>query len=171
MSHTFFVPPSFTDEQVRTGGDQVGVSGRIKWRAVSRSVFAFSTAGRFSPSALLMAMPSAISRTPFLMPWSSSPAPAIMRTRKKSTMEATLVSDWPTPTVSTRMTSNPAASQTSMISRVLAATPPKVSPAGEGRIKAFSWAESFCIRVLSPRMEPPERRLEGSTASTATLWP
>ena len=30
---------------------------------------------------------------------------------------------------------------------------------------------SRCMRVLSPRIEPPERRLEGSTASTATWWP
>src|SRR4051794_20536330 len=27
------------------------------------------------------------------------------------------------------------------------------------------------MRVLSPRMDPPERGLEGSTARTATLWP
>jgi hypothetical protein len=42
---------------------------------------------------------------PFLMPCSSSPAPASMSTRKKSTIEATAYSDWPTPTVSTSTTS------------------------------------------------------------------
>ena len=33
-----------------------------------------------------------------------------------------------------------------------------------------AWA-SACMRVLSPRIEPPLRWLEGSTASTAILWP
>jgi hypothetical protein len=41
-----------------------------------------------------------------------------------SVIRATAVSDWPTPTVSTMMTSQPAASQTSSASRVRAATPP-----------------------------------------------
>ena len=48
-------------------------------------------------------------------------------------MPATTVSDWPTPTVSTRTTSKPAASQSSMVSRVIRATPPSVPPDGEGR--------------------------------------
>jgi hypothetical protein len=72
--------------------------------------------------------------TPFLMPCNSSPAPGSIRTRKKSVRSATAVSDWPTPIVSTRMTSNPAASHRSMASRVLAATPPRVPEEGEGRI-------------------------------------
>ena len=49
-------------------------------------------------------------------------------------MSATTVSDWPTPTVSTMITSKPAASHSSMASRVLRATPPSVPPEGEGRI-------------------------------------
>ena len=36
---------------------------------------------------------------------SSSPAPLINMRRKKSTMECTAVSDWPTPTVSTKIVS------------------------------------------------------------------
>ena len=67
--------------------------------------------------------------------------------------------------------SKPAASQTSIASRVLLATPPSVPPAGLGRMKARSCAESRSIRVLSPRIEPPDRLDEGSTASTATRWP
>ena len=86
-------------------------------------------------------------------------------------MSATAVSDWPMPTVSTRMTSNPAASQSSMVSRVLAATPPSVPDEGEGRMKALRSTESRAMRVLSPRIEPPVRDDDGSTASTATLWP
>src|SRR3546814_5007483 len=61
------------------------------------------------------------------------------------------VSDCPTPTVSTMTTSKPAASQTSIASRVRRATPPSVAPAGEGRMKALSFRDSSSIRVLSPR--------------------
>ena len=86
-------------------------------------------------------------------------------------MSATAVSDWPTPTVSTSTTSKPAASQASIASRVRRATPPSVDPAGEGRMKAAPSRESASMRVLSPRIEPPERLELGSTASTATRWP
>ena len=51
------------------------------------------------------------------------------------------------------------------------ATPPKVPPVGDGRMKAWSVRDSSVIRVLSPRIEPPVRRDEGSTASTATRLP
>src|SRR3546814_17367705 len=68
-------------------------------------------------------------------------------------------------------TSKPAASQASMASRVRRATPPSVPPVGEGRMKAWAWRDSSSMRVLSPRIEPPLTLEEGSTASTATLWP
>src|SRR6476659_7591640 len=58
-----------------------------------------------------------------------------------------------------------------MVSRVLAATPPSVPEEGEGRTKAFGSAASRAMSVLSPRIEPPVRVEEGSTASTATLRP
>jgi hypothetical protein len=51
------------------------------------------------------------------------------------------------------------------------ATPPSVPPVGEGRMNAAGLRDSSSIRVLSPRIEPPERGLDGSTASTATRWP
>ena len=86
-------------------------------------------------------------------------------------MSQTAVSDWPMPTVSTSTTSKPAASHNSIASRVFAATPPSVPDEGEGRMKAASEFASRAIRVLSPRIEPPVRAEEGSTASTATLWP
>ena len=38
-------------------------------------------------------------------------------------------------------------------------------------MKAFGSTDSRAIRVLSPRIEPPVRAEDGSTASTATLWP
>ena len=58
-----------------------------------------------SPSALLIAITSASSSTPFLIPCRLSPVRASISTRNESTMSATAVSDWPTPTVSTNTTS------------------------------------------------------------------
>ena len=128
-------------------------------------------AGFRSPSALLIRMMSAISMMPRLTPCNSSPPAGASSSRKMSHISATMVSDWPTPTVSTRITSNPAASHRAMASRVRRATPPSVVCEGDGRIKALGSRESRSIRVLSPRIEPPERAELGSTASTATLSP
>ena len=38
-------------------------------------------------------------------------------------------------------------------------------------MKAFGSMASRAMRVLSARIEPPVRAEDGSTASTATLWP
>ena len=38
-------------------------------------------------------------------------------------------------------------------------------------MNAFLFIESFSILVLSPKIDPPENRDEGSTANTATLRP
>ena len=108
---------------------------------------------------------------PRLMPCSSSPVPASWMSRKKSTIEWTAVSLWPTPTVSTKTVSKPAASQRMIVSRVLRATPPKEPAVGEGRMKAFFSRAKASMRVLSPRILPFERSLLGSMASTASLWP
>ena len=61
-----------------------------------------------------------------LDPLQLSPARASISSRKVSTMSATGVSDWPTPTVSTSTTSKPAASTTTIASRVARVTPPSV---------------------------------------------
>ena len=55
---------------------------------------------------------------PRLTPWSSSPPPGAIRSTKTSVISATMVSDWPTPTVSTRTTSAPQASTRRIVSRV-----------------------------------------------------
>ena len=86
-------------------------------------------------------------------------------------MPATAVSLWPTPTVSTITTSKPAASHNSSASRVCSATPPSAPEVGLGRMKAAGCTDSRSMRVLSPRIEPPETVDDGSTASTATRWP
>jgi hypothetical protein len=108
---------------------------------------------------------------PRLTPCNSSP-PAGARSRtKRSHICATIVSDWPTPTVSISTTSKPAASQSVTASRVRRATPPSCEDEGEGRMNAPFSRLSRSIRVLSPRIEPPDRAEEGSTASTATRSP
>ena len=108
---------------------------------------------------------------PRLIPCSSSP-PAGGRIRTNmSTISATAVSAWPTPTVSTNTASNPAASHSRIASRVRRATPPRLSPAEDGRIKASGARASSAMRVLSPRIAPPPRFEAGSTASTAIRRP
>ena len=59
---------------------------------------------------------------------------AMVRNRKVSTIRETVISDWPTPTVSTRTTSCPAASSTVIAWLVARATPPSVPADGEGRM-------------------------------------
>ena len=68
-------------------------------------------------------------------------------------------------------TSWPAASSTSIDSRVARATPPRCRPDGLGRTKAASLAVRPAIRVRSRGSSPPVRRELGSTATTATRCP
>ena len=126
---------------------------------------------RWLPSALLTVTTSASSSTPFLIPCSESPVRASISTRNVSVRLATVVSDWPTPTVSTSTTSYPAASTMTIASRVAVATPPSVPDVGDGRMNASGSTARRSMRVLSPRMLPPVRVDDGSTASTATRRP
>ena len=88
-----------------------------------------------------------------------------------STIEWTAVSLWPTPTVSMKIVSKPAASQRMTVSRVLRATPPSEPADGEGRMKTSGLEEMLSMRVLSPRIDPPLRSELGSMARTASRWP
>ena len=124
-----------------------------------------------SISALLITIKSANSITPFLIACKSSPAFGNCNNKNKSVIPATAISLWPTPTVSTITTSWPAASATNRASRVFSATPPSVPEEGLGRIKACSWTDNFSMRVLSPKIDPPDKLDEGSIAKTATRWP
>ena len=161
--------PSRAD-RTRTGGCQCGEAG-CRIDSTPSSVCCAAVACSGARSALLITIRSASSTMPFLSACRSSPAIGSCRSTIRSVIRATAVSDCPTPTVSTRITSKPAASQRSRTSRVQAATPPRQVPAGEGRMKASGVRANCSIRVLSPRMEPPVTRLVGSTASTATRWP
>ena len=142
-----------------------------KWSALRKLVAAMWQRSTLSPSHLLITMPSEISMMPRLMPCSSSPVPATCMSRKKSTMEWQAVSLWPTPTVSTNILSKPAASQRIIVSRVFRATPPKEPAEGLGRMNESGCTASFSMRVLSPRMLPLVRSLEGSMANTASRPP
>jgi len=124
-----------------------------------------------SPSALFTAITSAISRIPFLMPWSWSPVRAMVKNKKVSTMPATVTSDWPTPTVSTRTTSQPAASSTRSACGVDQASPPRCPRLAIDRMKTPSSRVCSIMRMRSPRIAPPEKALDGSTATTPTLRP
>ena len=171
VSQTSAIPAWVIALQVEVVGIHPDFFGGNRCRALLNSTFARLALLILSPSALLMTIASAISMMPRLIPWSSSPAPEILSKRKKSTIEWTAVSLWPTPTVSIIIVSKPAASQRIMDSLVFLATPPRVFPDAEGRINAFSSFTNSSILVLSPRMLPCEMVLLGSTASTATFLP
>ena len=67
---------------------------------------------------------------------------------KRSTIEWTAVSDCPTPTVSMKMTSKPAASHSTIVSRVLRATPPSDPAEGEGRMKTSGLLQMLSMAGL-----------------------
>ena len=168
--HTSSTPAPVSAEQVTTGGAH-SACPRTMRSAPDSSRAATRASVSCSPSALLTATTSAISRMPFLMPCSWSPVRARVRNRNVSTIPATVTSDCPTPTVSTSTTSYAAASSTSIAWLVARATPPSVPAEGEGRMKASGSTDSVAMRVLSPSTEPPVRTDDGSTARTPTRWP
>ncbi|SLJ81968.1 Uncharacterised protein [Mycobacteroides abscessus subsp. abscessus] len=90
---------------VSTGGRQSASRGWIRRSAPASSRAADLASIACLPSALLTATISASSSTPFLMPCNWSPVRANVRKQNTSTMFATVTSDCPTPTVSTRITS------------------------------------------------------------------
>ena len=125
-----------------------------------------------SPSALLMMMPSVISMIPrfdslkfvalYLRVGSRGRSPTPWRTAVSLLSNADCFNE---------DCVNPAASQRTMVSRVLRATPPSEPAVGEGRMNALFSLDSASIRVLSPRILPLLISLLGSMASTASLCP
>src|SRR5215469_3751427 len=103
-AHSVCMPSPVSAEQVTTGGDQFGERGERMCSAAPNCEAASLARETLSPSVLLTAIRSASSTTPFLSACSSSPAPGIASTKKKSVMSATAISDCPTPTVSTSTT-------------------------------------------------------------------
>ena len=90
---------------------------------------------------------------------------------KMSIISKTSVCDWPTPTVSTIVMLNPAASIIAIDSLVDLLTPPRLSPDGDGRMNTFSFRLKDSILVLSPNIDPPLIEELGSIAKTANLFP
>ena len=97
---TSSTPSPVRPEQVTTGAAHSPRPCTSR-RAPASSRAAVRASPSRSPSALFTAITSAISRMPFLMPCSWSPVRARVRNRNVSTIPATVISDWPTPTVST----------------------------------------------------------------------
>ncbi len=83
-----------------------------------------------SRSALFTTYTSATSRMPALAAWIPSPMPGASSTTVVSARPATSTSDCPTPTVSIRTTSQPAASSTRSACGVAHASPPRWPAAG-----------------------------------------
>ena len=77
----------------------------------------------------------------------------------------------PTPTVSTRTTSQPAASSTASAWGVAAARPPRCPRVAIDRMNTPASVACSSIRTRSPSSAPPENGDEGSTASTPTRSP
>src|SRR6266568_5894709 len=100
-----------------------------------------------------------------------SPMPGASSTTVVSAAEATSISDWPTPTVSIRITSQPAASSTRAACGVAAASPPRWPREAIERMNTSGSVAWSCIRTRSPSRAPPENGDEGSTASTPTRLP
>ena len=88
-----------------------------------------------------------------------------------SAAPATSTSDWPTPTVSTRTTSKPAAVEHAQRLRDATARPPRCPRVAIDRMKTPGSVACSCIRTRSPSSAPPENGDDGSTASTATRVP
>ena len=135
------------------------------------SAAAWAAAVARSPSALVTTTTSASSMIPRLMPWRSSPPVGEASSTNRSVRSATATSLWPD---ADRLDQHHVeAGGLAQQQRLAGAAghPAQLAPDGEGRTNAAGSRASSSIRVLSPRIEPPERELVGSTASTATRWP
>ena len=73
---------------------------RVNVKADCNYLYSYLQTGLKSPSYLLIHIKSAISITPFLLPYNPSPLPGGTTNTTKSTTESISISDWPTPTVS-----------------------------------------------------------------------
>ena len=124
-----------------------------------------------SRSALLTTNTSAISMIPALSAWTSSPLPGATSTIEMSAVRTISTSSWPTPTVSMRTTSFPAASKASATSLVARASPPRWPRVAMLRMKTPASPACDCIRTRSPRIAPPVNGLVGSTATMPTVRP
>src|SRR4051812_28107151 len=108
---------------------------------------------------------------PAFAAWIPSPIPGASSTTVVSASRTTSTSDWPTPTVSMRTTSQPTASSTRSACGAAAASPPRWPRVAIDRMKTPGSVAWSCIRTRSPSSAPPLNGEDGSTASTPTRWP
>ena len=150
---------------------RIGISRRD--RSPSSKAVRRSCSRRSAPprSALLITRMSAISSTPDFMAWMPSPDSGESITITQSAARETSISDWPTPTVSSRITVRPEASSRSAASWVARARPPLVPRVAIERMKTSPVSVLLFMRIRSPRRAPPVKGLVGSTAMTATFSP
>ena len=96
--------------------------------------------------------------------------PGVTTTTVVSAAPATSTSTCPTPTVSIITGSYPTASKSCIAAGTAKARPPECPRVAIERMKDSSPARSS-IRIRSPRIAPPVRGEDGSTAKTANLSP
>jgi len=82
----------------------------------------------------------------------------------------TSTSDCPAPTVSIRMKPYPAASKTWLKASVCSANPPSAPREAMERMKICLSSCKSSMRTRSPRIAPPVKGLDGSTAMMATFF-
>ena len=124
-----------------------------------------------SRSALFTTKMSAISMMPALSACTSSPDPGTRITIDTSAVRTMSTSSCPTPTVSMRTMSVPAASSTRAASLVARASPPRWPRVAMLRMNTPGSRACACMRTRSPRTAPPLNGLVGSTATTPTERP
>ena len=105
------------------------------------------------------------------MVWMPSPDSGTSTTTVVSASLTMSSSVWPTPTVSTRTQSKPAASRSFCVSAVARARPPRLPRVAMLRMNTPGSSVWACIRIRSPRTAPPVNGLVGSTATTPTVAP
>ncbi len=160
--------PSPEDAVVSTTGTRHSPMVGLRSSMFSRSR---RVSGAPSRSALLTTKMSAISSRPALLAWMASPQRGVTTTTVVSAAPAISTSTWPTPTVSTRTVRVPAAASTRIAAGAATASPPWWPRVAIDRMNT-PWSRACpCMRMRSPRMAPPEKGEEGSTASTPTRPP
>ena len=108
---------------------------------------------------------------PALIACTSSPIPGAITTRVECARRAISSSSWPTPTVSTMITPAPQASSTRTTSAVDRESPPSWPRVAIERMNTSPSSACRCIRMRSPRIAPPVKGDDGSTATTPTRIP
>ena len=108
---------------------------------------------------------------PALSTCTESPLPGCSATSVVSAISAISISDCPTPTVSTMMTSLPNASMSDTASAVAPETPPKCPRLAIERMNTSGSTKCSVSRMRSPSSAPCENGELGSTEMTPTVLP